>query len=227
LHHNKKEGIVMKNLKSIFFPAILVTAASIILILYSFFGVAHQGPNSMNIGSPPQTMELGGQKGREGVFRTIGTIAIFCGAVSYAWLQLKKKRRSSSSVIQFLVKWFDKLHQFAGYAAIFLITIHGFYFLVQAAVKRETYTGIAAFALLLSLGGYGFLIRRVPNKYMRKVHFLLTTAFAVVALIHAGGSAIAAVLSIIAFWVLIRLIDRKTKKQQTGTYLANKIQELK
>jgi membrane-associated HD superfamily phosphohydrolase len=114
-------------------------------------------------------------------------------------------------IVQFLVKWLDKLHQFAGYAAILLIAVHGIYFLVQAAVKRETYTGIAAFALLLSLGVYGFLMRRVPNKYMRKVHFLLATAFAAVALIHAGGSAIAAILSIIVFWLLIRLLDRKTK----------------
>ncbi|UUZ82283.1 hypothetical protein LJK88_49155 [Paenibacillus sp. P26] len=160
---------------------------------------------------PAARHEAEGEKGGEGLFKNFGTIAVFCGAVSYVWLRLKTKRRSPSSVVQILVKWFDKLHTYAGYGAIVLVAVHGVYFLTQAAVKDDTYTGLAAFALLLSLGVYGFLIRRVKNKHMRKIHFLLATAFAVVACIHAGSSAIMATVCTIAFWGLVLLMERSAR----------------
>ncbi|MGO4106588.1 hypothetical protein [Paenibacillus sp. YAF4_2] len=186
----------MKHSRSIYIPAAIVTLASLVLILYAFLGVTHHGPQ-------------GGPATGEGLFKTLGTIAVWCGAVSYAWLRLKKNRKSPSSLVKKLVKLFDRLHQLAGYASIVLIAAHGIYFLTQTKIKDDTYTGIGAFALLLSLAVYGFLIRRVKNKHLRKIHFLLATAFAVVAFIHAGGSAIIAILSTIVFWGLIWLIERK------------------
>jgi hypothetical protein len=185
----------MRSSRSVIIPALLVATASLVLIIFSYFGVTNQ--------RPPARLD----KGNEDLFRTLGTIPVFVAAVSYAWLRLKKKRRSSSRFVRFIVKWFDKLHKYTGYSAIILIAAHGTYFLTQAAIKKETYTGIAAFALLLSLGIYGFLMRRVPNKHMRKVHFLLATAFVIAALIHAGSSAIIATLSVIVFWGLIWLIE--------------------
>lgn len=197
--------------RSVYIPAILVAAASLILILYAFFGMAHHAPPGAAAGALPHDMKPKGEKGSEGLFKNFGTIAVFCGAVSYVWLRLKTKRRSPSSVVQILVKWFDKLHTYAGYGAIVLVAVHGVYFLTQAAVKDDTYTGLAAFALLLSLGVYGFLIRRVKNKHMRKIHFLLATAFAVVACIHAGSSAIMATVCTIAFWGLVLLMERSAR----------------
>ncbi|ACT02839.1 hypothetical protein [Paenibacillus sp. JDR-2] len=188
----------MKHSRSVFVPAVVVALASLALIFYAFFGTIHQGPPGIKPG----------ERGNEGLFKTMGTIAVWCAAVSYAWLRLKRKRRSSSSLVKKLVKLFDKAHRLAGYAAMVLIAAHGIYFLTQSRIKDDTYTGIAGFALLLSLGIYGFLIRRVKNKHLRKIHFLLATAFAVVAVIHAGGSAIIAILSIIMFWGLVWLVER-------------------
>jgi NADH:ubiquinone oxidoreductase subunit K len=192
----------------------LVAAASLCLILYSFFGVTPHRPPSLNPGTEHAGMGPRGEKGNDGLFRTLGTFTVFLGAFSYAWLRLKTKRRSSSPFVRWLVKWFDKLHKYAGYSAIVLIAVHGTYFLTLAAIKKETYSGIAAFALLFTLGVYGFLLRRVAHKYMRKVHFMLATAFALAAVIHAGGSAIMAALGVVVFWGIVWLMDQKTKPSQ-------------
>ncbi|GMK45402.1 hypothetical protein PghCCS26_25300 [Paenibacillus glycanilyticus] len=195
----------MKPGHSVFVPAVVVALASLALIFYAFFGTIHQGPPGINPG----------ERGSEGLLKTMGTIAVWCAAISYAWLRLKRKRKSPSPLVKKLVKLFDQAHRLAGYAAIVLIAAHGIYFLTQSRIKDDTYTGIAGFALLFSLGIYGFLIRRVKNKHLRKIHFLLATAFAVVAIIHAGGSAIIAILSTIVFWGLVWLIERRAA-QQTG-----------
>jgi hypothetical protein len=166
-------------------------------------------PGTEHIGMGPR-----GEKSNDGLSRTIASFTVFLGAFSYAWLRLKTKRRSSSPFVRLLVKWFDKLHKYTGYSAIVLIAIHGTYFLTQAAIKRETYTGMAAFALLLSLGIYGFLIRRVRNNHMQKIHFLLATAFAFAALLHAGGTAIMAALSVVVFWGIVWLIEQKAKPSE-------------
>ncbi|MFB9330828.1 hypothetical protein ACFFSY_33220 [Paenibacillus aurantiacus] len=205
----------MKHSRSVYIPAVIVAVASLALILYGFLGVTHQGPPQLGstAGGPPAGMRRG-EEGSEGLFKTLGTIAVWCGAVSYAWLRLKRKRRSPSPLVKTLVKLFDRLHQLGGYAAIVLVAAHGIYFLTQSVLKDDTYTGIAAFALLLFLGIYGFLIRRVKNKHMRRIHFLLATAFAVASFIHAGGSAIIAALSTIVFWGLIWLIERTASSSE-------------
>jgi hypothetical protein len=203
----------MRNSRTVIIPALLVAIASFFLILYSYFGVTHEG-HPPNPGSLPVHMGPRMEKGSEDLFRTLGTIAVFVAAVSYAWFRLKKKRRSSSRFVRWVVKGFDKLHKYSGYTTIILIAAHGTYFLTQAVIKKETYTGIAAFALLLLLGIYGFLIGRVNNNHMRKVHFMLATAFAIVALIHAGGSAIIATLSVIVFWGFVWLIERKATSSE-------------
>jgi hypothetical protein len=200
----RRESDPMKNSRFVFFPAILVAVASLCLIVYSFLGFTPHRPPSLHTGVPLADMGPRGERGSEGLFRTLGTCAVFLAAASYAWLRLKRKRKSPSPLVQLAVKGFDKLHKYAGYAAIVLIAVHGIYFLTQAAIKKETYTGLAAFGLLFALGLYGFLIRRVSNKYMRKIHFSLATAFAAAALLHAGGSAVMAVV----FWGLIWLIER-------------------
>jgi hypothetical protein len=207
---------MMKNNRTAFLPAFLVAVASLLLILYSYFGMAHTRPPEMNAGSPHVGMGPRTEKSGEDLFRTLGTISIYLAAASYAWFRLKKKRKTPSPLVRFLVKWFDKLHKYTGYATIALIAAHGVYFLTKAAIKEETYTGIAAFALLLSLGIYGYLIRRLSNKHMRKVHFSLATAFVVAALIHVGGSVIIATLIVVVFWGLVRLIERMAKPSEAN-----------
>ncbi|WP_256757860.1 hypothetical protein [Cohnella sp. WQ 127256] len=191
--------------RALMIPAQLVAIVSLFLILYSIFGLTQE-----NLGGARPRVEQGGEE----LFKTLGTLSVFITAVSYAWYHLKKKRKSPSPLVRLIVKWFDKLHKYTGYSAILLIATHGIYFLTQAVVKKETYTGIAAFSLLLSAGIYGFLIKRLPKKNMRKVHFMLATAFALVAIIHAGGSAIMAILCTIVFWGITELIERSATPAQ-------------
>jgi predicted MFS family arabinose efflux permease len=200
----------MRNSRTIMIPALLVAIASLLLLLYSFLGVTNK-ENPSHLGTPPSNFEHRIEKGNEGLFKTLGTVTVFVVAVNYAWLRLQKKRRSPSRFVRLIVKWFEKPHKYAGYTAIILVVAHGTYFLTQAAIKKDTYTGIAGFALLLTLGIYGFLIGRVPNKHMRKIHFMLANAFVIVTLIHAGGSAIIATFSVIVFWGLIWLIEHKSE----------------
>lgn len=201
----------MKHNRKLFIPAAIALLAGLALILYAFFGVAHQG---IGHGGPVPgklpSRASGGEHGSEGIFKTLGTIAVWCAAVSYAWLRLKKKRKSPSSLVKKLVPLFNRLHQPAAYAALILIAAHGIYFLTQSVLKDDTYTGLAAFVLLLSLAVYGYLIRRLKSKYTRKIHFGLATAFGAAAFIHAGGSAIVAGLSICVFWGLIEFVERKS-----------------
>jgi hypothetical protein len=205
----------MKHSRAIFVPMFLVAAVSLFFLLYSLFGLPHQGSLHPGPGRSAPGMGMRADRGMEGWFRTLGTAAVFPAAFSYAWLNLRKKRKSGSLFVRMLVNWFDKLHRLAGYAAVLLVAAHGIYYLTQAAFKRETYTGIAAFALLLGAAIYGFLIRRLPNRYMRKIHFLGMTGFAAAALVHAGGSAVAATAGVISLWILVGLIDSRTSHPST------------
>ncbi|MFD2333564.1 hypothetical protein ACFSR7_30245 [Cohnella sp. GCM10020058] len=203
----------MKQKRTLYIPAAISLLAGIVLILYAFFGVAHQGidhggPSPGNL--PPGLGRR--EQGSEGVFRTLGTVAVWCAAISYTWLRLKKKRRSPSAFVKKLVALFNRLHQPVAYAALVLIAAHGIYFLTQAVVKDDAFTGIAAFLLLMTLAVYGFLIRRLKSKHTRKIHFGLATAFGVAALIHAGGSAIIATLSIVVLWGLIEFVERMASR---------------
>lgn len=138
----------------------------------------------------------------------MGTVAVFLAAVSYAWITLKKKRRSSSALVRTGAKLIYGVHTYAGYLALILIGIHGVYFLIKGMHQDSILTGIAAFALLLAAGVYGFLIKRVRNKYMRTIHLGLGSAFLVACLVHAGGSAVVAVLGVIGLWILIQILER-------------------
>ncbi|RUT30471.1 hypothetical protein EJP77_11560 [Paenibacillus zeisoli] len=211
----------MNKSRIVFIPAILLTLAALVLILYGQFGIQKQMPPGMNgTGSGQGTVtgqdsetsfrpERGErEEGPEEIFKTLGTIAVFSAAASYAWITLKKKRRSASTLVRKGVKLFYAVHTYTGYLAMILIAIHGVYFLIQGTKQDSILTGIGAFVLLLSTGVYGFLIKRVRNKYMRTVHLGLGSAFLAAGLVHAGGSAILAVLCVIGLWILIRILER-------------------
>ncbi|SFJ35371.1 hypothetical protein SAMN02799624_04220 [Paenibacillus sp. UNC496MF] len=198
----------MKPNRLLFIPAVLAALVSLAFVLYALFGSIHPDTLQSGVAAGMRRDAEGG----DGLFRTLGTIAVWCGAVGYAWLRLKKKRKSPSPVVKKLGKLFNRLHQPAGYAALAFVAAHGSYFLTQAAMKDDTFTGIAAFTLLLSLAVYGYLIRRVKLKHVRRIHFLLATAFAIVAIVHVGGSAILATLAVIVCWALIGLIERRAAR---------------
>jgi hypothetical protein len=142
------------------------------------------------------------------LFTTLGTTAVICGAVSFAWLLFRKKLASPSKPVRKLGKLLYKIHTFTGWAALALIAVHGTYFLLTKSQDGKIYTGLAGFLIVLALAGYGLAINRVKNKYLRLVHRMLSFAWIPVLLLHAGGSFIAAALATMALWGAIWFAER-------------------
>ncbi|WP_433945477.1 hypothetical protein [Paenibacillus sp. SN-8-1] len=220
----------MNKSRKVFIPAILLTLAALALILYGQFGIQEQMQPGMDRNQPGQGTVTGQgpgsglrpergerEEGPEGIFKTLGTIAVFSAAASYAWVILKNKRRSASMLVRKGVKLFYAVHTYTGYLAMVLIAVHGVYYLIKGMHQDSILTGIAAFTLLIATGVYGFLIKRVRNKYMRAVHLGLGSAFLAAGLVHAGGSAILAVLCVIGLWILIRILERLAPGASTKT----------
>jgi hypothetical protein len=199
----------MKTNKSVFIPAIIVVIAAILLVAYSFF--------AMNSGTHPAPPEggrppMGGEKFEP--FKTLGTIAIVCGALSFTWLLFKNKLTSSSVPIKKLGKLFYTIHTYTGWAALLIVLVHGTYYLITKLNDKSIYTGIAAFLLLFTLAGYGYLIKRVRNMHMRKVHFLLSFVWIIAIMLHAGGAFITTALITLVIWGFIWLLERYTLNKQ-------------
>ncbi|MEW9699567.1 hypothetical protein [Paenibacillus sp. SI8] len=183
----------MSKSKLIWIPAVLVTWIALGLLIYSYF-VEH-----VITGRNP-TAEL---------FNNFGRVAVFLGAASFLWLRFKNLRKSSPFFIRKLSKWVRSIHELAGYLTIAVIVAHGAYFLFFTALKPETFVGLAAFAVLLAIGGYGMLIKQVRNVWMRSVHRMLSIAWVPFLLIHAGGALfIASLISAAicgAVWIIVKI----------------------
>ncbi|WP_027091678.1 hypothetical protein [Cohnella thermotolerans] len=201
----------MNHSRKAFIPAALVAFASIALIVYSFYA------SSRGRGHPPNMPAAGarppGGEREEGLdpFTLFGTLAVVCGAVSFTWLRFKKKLVSPSPIVKKLAKLLYRVHPFTGWAALLLIAAHGSYFLVTKLNDHKIYTGLASFLILLALAGYGFLIKRVRNKWLRKAHFYLSLLWIPALLLHAGGSFLGTALATAAVWAAVWLLERATQ----------------
>lgn len=208
----------MKNKKTAWIPAIIAIAAALALIAYFIFARSAQegGPGGGRGGMPPDGLRRppgeGGAREAGDWMTTLGTIAVFLGAASFSWFWFKKKMRSASSIVRAVGKLLFKAHRWLGWAALILIAIHGIYFLLTKSHDSKIYTGLASAAILLALAGYGLFIRKVRNKAVRIAHRSLGVVWAPVLLLHAGGSAIMAILACLAagglVWVLERMAQR-------------------
>ncbi|BCG57199.1 hypothetical protein [Paenibacillus sp. URB8-2] len=200
----------MSKRKTVWIPAILAVIFSLLLIAYSFYAQAngtHPQPSSGAGGLPPQ----GGRKEDLELFKWLGTMAVVCGAVSFSWVRFKKKLRSSSLPVQKLGKLLHRIHQFMGWTALALILVHGAYYLITRLQDDKIFTGLAAFLILLTLAGYGWLIKRVRNKWMRKAHFFLSLMWIPLLLLHAGGSAILTAVITAVVWVGVTFLERQAQ----------------
>ncbi|WP_127529352.1 hypothetical protein [Paenibacillus kobensis] len=185
----------MSKSKLIWIPAVLVIGIALGLLIYSYF-VPH-----VRTGRTP-TAEL---------FNNFGRVAVFCGAASFLWLRFKYLRKSSSFFIRKLSRWVRSIHELAGYLTVAAIVVHGAYFLLFSALKPETFIGLAAFAVLLAIGGYGILIKQVRNVWMRSVHRMLSIAWIPLLLIHAGGALFVASFMSAAICGVVWIIVKFTK----------------
>ncbi|AIQ66100.1 hypothetical protein PSTEL_26280 [Paenibacillus stellifer] len=204
MHKNKPAG------KTVWIPAAFIAVVSLLLIAYSFYigaGGDHPRPPAAAAGLPPRGER---EEGWE-PFKLAGTLAVICGAASFAWLRFKKKLKSPSLPVKQLGKLLYKVHKFTGWTALALIAVHGGYYLITKFGDHNVYTGLAAFLVLLAIACYGFLIRRVRSPWVRKTHFFLSLLWIPLLLLHAGGSAIAAVIAGAAIWVLVPVVEKWTQ----------------
>jgi ABC-type Fe3+ transport system permease subunit len=157
-------------------PAISVAILSILLIIYYYYSNVHGDhprPPRGGGGGPRGGFRPDGGKGLN-IFITFGTLAVISGAISFSWFFLKKKLKSPSTPIKKLVKIFNIAHYYSGWIALVFIAIHGTYYLLTKFNNSNTFSGLAAFILILTLAIYGYKMKRKPNKFMRKTHYLLS-----------------------------------------------------
>jgi len=215
--------IVMTNSKKAWIPAILLLAAAAALVAYSFLWANHG-----HTGEPPRIGQAAGAadrlghppggkgEGAGGLFKTLGTVSVFLGAAGFSWFWFRRRLRSTSLLVRRVGKLLHASHTWLGWATVFLIAVHGIYFLIAKSHDDKIWTGLACFAILAGLAAYGFLIRRIRNRYTRTVHRALGIAWAPLLIVHAGGSAVAAVAAVLALGAAVRLLDRPSGKRELG-----------
>nr|WP_206109311.1 hypothetical protein [Paenibacillus sp. HB172176] len=184
----------MSKNKKVWIPAIFTVAAAILLLVY-YFLTPH-----------PRIREH--EHPMEGIVKTLGTISLYMGAVSFSWYWFKRKRKSPSQLLRKVGKMLHAIHQPLGWATLLFIAVHGAYFLIIKPHDHKIMSGIANFLLLLTLAGYGYFILRIRNKWMRTVHRMLAIAWVPILFFHAGGSVIAATAATLAAGGLAWLVER-------------------
>lgn len=195
--------------KAVWIPAALMAAVSLLCIAWSLYlqgSGKHLAPPG-GAGMPPR-----GEREEElEPFKLLGTLAVFCGAVSFTWFRFKKKLKSPSLPVKQMGKLLHKVHKMTGWAALLLIAIHGAYYLITKFGDHRIYSGLAAFLILLAIACYGFLIRRIHSPWMRKTHFFLSLLWIPLLLLHAGGSVIAAAAAVAALSMLVPILEKRAR----------------
>ncbi|MFC5406021.1 hypothetical protein [Cohnella soli] len=206
----------MKKSRKVWIPAVVAGTVALLLLAYYYFwanagGEGRRPPLPDGV-RPPR--DEGGNLGDW--FTTIGTVALYLAAAGFSWFWFKKKLKSPSIWVRRLGKLLYAAHKPLGWATLAAIVLHGGYFLLYKSGDRNIYSGLAGFALLLAIVGYGVLINKVRNRWMRLVHRTLGVAWVPVMFVHAGGSAIIATLACAGVWILIGLLE-KMVAQPEGT----------
>ena len=196
----------------VYIPAIIVVLFCAALLIYEFYAAPTGGPHVRGPrpegGFHPDGKHFEKSPLHE-VFNWFGTLAIIGGAVTYSWVRFKKKLNSQSPWIKRFSKLLFRVHNIVGYAILILGMAHGVYYLVtEKLAHKGMLSGIAAFVLLLVVGVYGFLIRRLKNKYTKKVHFWVSNVSLIALLIHAGGSFIGPAAATLAIWGIVEIAER-------------------
>jgi hypothetical protein len=199
----------MKQSRRVFIPAIVVAVVSMCLIIYALSTMQpHSGEHPMG-GPPPEGNSV------KGIFNNLGNMAIICGAVSYLWFIFKKRLTSPSKPVKKMAKTLIKVHHYMGWAALILTIVHGAYYLTD--VENNKYlTGIAGFLLLLALAGYGWLIKRVRNKFMKTSHLVLSNLWLIALLVHAGGFFILVTGGTLLVWAFVWIVELAIKQKEVS-----------
>ncbi|MBO7743772.1 hypothetical protein I8J29_06155 [Paenibacillus sp. MWE-103] len=210
----------MSKSKKVWIPAFIALIVAAVLVLCYYIYAPSKGelhPRFPKGGDG--TVSPGGlrpDRGEDsavsGYFSTFGTIALFAGAASFSWLWFKKKRKSASRLVRQAGKLLYSLHNLLGWTTFILIVVHGSYFVVTKIYDEHVYTGLAGFAILLALTGYGYFITKIRNKWMRSVHRTLGLLWLPVLWLHAGGSAVLASAATLAVGGIVYLLEKPANR---------------
>ncbi|SEN28220.1 hypothetical protein [Paenibacillus sp. OV219] len=198
-----------KKLKT-WLPAAVFLAVALALVLISFV--------------IPEHREL--YRRREvfdGMFSTLGTIAIYVGAGGFSWQWFKRKQKSPSVLVRKARMLFDLAHKPLGWVTLILVVVHGTYFLFTKLHDNKIYSGLAGLVLLAAIVAYGLFIYKIRNKWMRTVHRTLGLLWIPVLWLHAGGSAIIAVMSALAVGVVVFVLEKRAREtEQSASNMGKK-----
>lgn len=210
----------MSRKKNVWIPAVLAVIAALLLVAYYLYtrsshGGAEVRPHPPKDGAGNWTSggkrpQEGAGDSFEGLFSTMGTIAIYVAAAGFSWFWFKKKRKSPAKLVRQAGRLFHAAHKLLGWLTLLLIAAHGTFFLITKFHDDHIFTGLAAFAILLALAAYGYFIPKVRNKWMRTVHRTLAIVWVPLLWLHAGGSAIIAVLVTLALGGLVTMLHRRS-----------------
>lgn len=203
----------MSKSKKVWIPAGMACLAAILLLAYSYYvhasrhfeGAGHRPPAGERLPGRPKEE---GHSPFKGWITTLGTITLYIAALSFSWYWFKKKMKSPSMLVRKAGRLLYSAHKWMGWAVVILIAIHGAYFVVTDWSNDKVFSGLGAFALLLAIAGYGYLIRTVRNKWMRQVHRWLSVAWVPVLFLHAGGSVIIAVFICLGVFGTVRVLEK-------------------
>ena len=188
----------MKNKKTVWIPAIIACLIAVSLLAYYY-------KLDLNVGEhrPRERPPEGGES-----FKTMGTIALFAAAAGFSWVWFKNKRKSPSMLVRKAGKLLYAVHKWLGFTTLALGAAHGTYMLLYRTSDQTIYSGLASFAVILGIVGYGLFIPTIRNRWMRLVHRVLGIAWVPVLFIHAGGSTILAAGAALAVGGLVRLLEK-------------------
>ncbi|NBD25007.1 hypothetical protein [Paenibacillus glycinis] len=198
----------MSRKKTVWIPAVLSVIIAILFVAYYLYTWSSHG-RGMVEPHPPK----GGEGERAaGLFSTMGTMALYIAAAGFSWFWFKKKLRSPAKWVRLAGKIFHAAHKWLGWLTLLLIAIHGAFFLVTKLHDKHIFTGLAAFAILLAIAGYGYSIPVIRNIWMRRVHRTLGIVWIPLLWLHAGGSAIIAVIATLAVGGIAAMLHKKAVK---------------
>ena len=202
----------MSKSKRVWIPAIIAIAVTVLFVGYYYYYISWNGNGDGVL------RRLAAEQLAKGVvdrnvriaifFNDLGTISVFLGAVCFSWFWFKQKLRSSSMIMRRVGKLIHSLHNFFGWSALILSFSHGIYCLFVEIHDQHIYSGIASFVILLTIVGYGYMSRKVRNKWMRAIHRWLSIVWIPVLWIHAGWDVILATIATLAVGVIVILLER-------------------
>jgi FtsH-binding integral membrane protein len=217
-----EESFLKKNV-GVLIPAILIIAVCVFLTVFSIVNMPDKPerfPGGEVQAANGQILPAGERyhyeekEGASDIFQLLGYFSIVSGAVCFYWFVLKKKLKSFSQTIKKVGRKVFSVHTYFGWVALLLGTVHGVYYLLTDFDNRRTMTGIVATIILLVLSLYGFFIKRVKNKYIRKIHLILSFLWIPILLVHGGGITMMMVFLTLISLGLIWMIEKVAKNKQ-------------